>query len=533
MLINSKIVDGALLHGSYMCSFLKSGEIPAGHAEMKAENGQRLWRAALQSMPELKSDTSEFHMEPRKILDLVAYTSANFIANLSSANRDLLAETLRHFCCNAEASELIDLHMKMHVRVDDAPTVAKLFRSSSLSWTKLNDSSRLVVQLPKVISCNLGLFECTSPNEIRYARQVLESPAFQRRWGTTCALLKDRGCEPYLDAKGLKADIMAFGLFVRCCKGAASDYAVANDTIRDSFLELGNLEEVSRCWERALKSDASQEEQASFGINAESQRAALDLLHQQLQATEEHVTLLEEHVQQHDNDIREHGSCISELQQHSIPPTNRLYICGYLDERVDYDQFSIDRLAVLKIFGSLVCEKLGAEGIRDTVATEPTDYGHRNVYDNRKHLSAFEHCLPLLPTAIELRFSNVTMQEFFNAAMNKEDKMQLLRDIGQPDLANATTDKERATVIVNRSQSLFFVFRKAVQVHCEMHSIPFGSRMILTDWDKLFTEAKITYNSQREAKVTKAAAKAAAKAEKAAAKAAAKVNTRSVRARHT
>jgi hypothetical protein len=364
------VVDGALLHGSYVCSFLKSGEIPAGHAEMNANHGQRIWRAALQSIPTLKSDTSEFHMEPRKIIDLVVYAPANFIANLSSANCELITEMLRHFCCDAEASELIDLHTKMHIRVEDTPTVAKLFRSSSLSWTKHNDFSRLVVRLPKVISGNLELFECTISNESHYVRQVLQSPAFQRCWGTTCALLKDRGCEPYLDAKGLKADIMAFGLFVRCCKGAASDYAVASDTIRDSFLELGNLEEVSRCWERALKSDASPEEQASFGINAESQRAALDLLHQQLQATEEHVALLEEHqqalegqqqaleeqhhvivghVQQHDNDIREHGSCISELQQHSIPPANRLYICGYLDERVDYYPLRIYSIAVLKI----------------------------------------------------------------------------------------------------------------------------------------------------------------------------------------
>jgi hypothetical protein len=250
MLVNSKIVNGALLHGSYMCTFLKTGRIPAGHEEMNAAHGQRLWRTALQSMPSLESDTDEFHMEPRDVINLVVYTPANFVSKLSFENCQLIAEMLRHFQCNTEASELVEFHSKMHSQVEE--TVAKLFRSSSLSWTKHGNSPRMVVHLQKVISSNLEIFECTSTNETHYARQVLNSPAFRRRWSILCTLLDRRGCEPYLDVTGLKADVMAFGLFIRCCKGTVSDFAIAGDTIRDGFLELGNLDEVKRCWAQAL-----------------------------------------------------------------------------------------------------------------------------------------------------------------------------------------------------------------------------------------------------------------------------------------
>lgn len=81
----------------------------------------------------------------------------------------------------------------------------------------------------------------------------------------------------------------------------------------------------------------------------------------------------------------------------------------------------LSRLEVCKIFGGLVSFVLGQKGLRNTVAREETEYGYRNVYDNRVHRETFEECLQtLLPQALTKTTTTPIMK--------KEDLKVLLRD---------------------------------------------------------------------------------------------------------
>jgi hypothetical protein len=109
----------------------------------------------------------------------------------------------------------------------------------------------------------------------------LESSTFQRRWGALCALLQQRRkqsncdyCPPPM-VNGTKMDLVAFHLFIRCCGGPISNITIAQDTLRAAFIGLGDLREASKVLEEISRSEASAEEQMSFGIDAKSQADAL------------------------------------------------------------------------------------------------------------------------------------------------------------------------------------------------------------------------------------------------------------------
>ena len=237
---------------------------------------------------------------------------------------------------------------------------------------------------------------------------------------------------------------------------------------------------------------------------------------------------------------------IEVLQLSAIPESNRLYVCGFVDQHfnIEKDFPQLLRLEVLGIFGSLVCQSLGEQGLRHTVAKEPRgDGSFRNVYDNQIHLQTFEECRALLPGAVKeaaVRKSTRALpqashvpdpfnmdvgqpeqrpyrspQALFDWEMGRltpEQQRYLFRDFGDKKLAEAATERARMIVLENRRKSVWFIFHGLFQVEMRMAA---NQGQVVNSADvaaRVFKEACDTYEQNRQKKADKESAKEARRA---------------------
>jgi hypothetical protein len=116
---------------------------------------------------------------------------------------------------------------------------------------------------------------------------------------------------------------------------------------------------------------------------------------------------------------------IGESLTTSIPEPNRLYVCACVDRHFLYESTELPRITILRLFEGLVTKLLSEKGFRETIGKEETSNGslkHRNVYDDRIHLEAFQECFRTLPLhfpllcTIQRMLSRSTNQSYHNGS---------------------------------------------------------------------------------------------------------------------
>jgi hypothetical protein len=85
---------------------------------------------------------------------------------------------------------------------------------------------------------------------------------------------------------------------------------------------------------------------------------------------------------------------------------------------------------------------------------------------------------------------------FFDAAMNRENQLEIFADVEDSKLEDAETPEARTRVLMSRMDSLFFVFRRELTVQEKVNpQIPKEEQMI-----RAFRFAKEEYNKKRSSK---------------------------------
>lgn len=200
-----------------------------------------------------------------------------------------------------------------------------------------------------------------------------------------------------------------------------------------------------------------------------------------------------------------------------IPAPHKLYVCGYVDARFDYNSTELPRSYVLRAFGALVTQALVSNNLRDTIGSEETSYGRRNVYDSRIHMQHFDDCYKnklsaeLANELAKYRANQVKedtglIRLFFNDQVLKhENRDELFKDIGDTKLSDAADDSlKRERVFGERMTALWFVFKKELEARLRASSSS-SSRSTSDENIRMeaFVAAKKLYTDQRLAKKVK------------------------------
>ena len=510
----SGLLTDAKIKAAYLCGFLNTGILAANSRAVDAQGGIRLWNSRKCHVPdEHKGENNTVSTEG--VVPLIGYT--DFINNMD--------EHRLHSVCDLLSTEqqltLQEFYNKMKPTIDDMNSdVSKLFKSqkAALSWQQIdgNRQQRLVVDAANIVNSNLALFDCTEGNASRYVKTVLKSEAFIRRYVHLVATLqKDHKDCPAPIIESTKMDLIAFHLFVRCCKGPASDLALTKDALRGAFIGLGDVREAVKVLEEISKSDASKEEQSSYGIDEKTQQEALETLRKQVDSIEEQMCEVQMAVEGLDDDLEF-------LKTQIIPAPHRLYIGAYVDKHFDYSTTKLPRDEVLKAFGSLVTQAINEKGMRATLGHD----GQRNIYDDRIHLDFFDDCLAnkfenklaeelVRFEAAAARERNAHARIFFEKAVDREDEAELFKDMTDSKLSDAGDDPvERARVLHDRRRSFCFVFKRELSVRDKASC---GYTL-----EEVYQQAKKTYIQQRLDKKEKEEQKKRRREEKNAAAAAKK-----------
>jgi hypothetical protein len=513
------IVDGKI-KASYLCGYLNTGVLAINSKIVEKQSGGRLWSNRKVHVPEKYKEGINFIL-PEGVVHLMAYT--DFMSKMDEARLEALSKI-----CPVEG--LKELYEKFQGDISDGCKMSKLFKceKAALSWHMEEEGecccSRLLVDAAMVVAANLILFECSFTHASRFVKTVLESSIFECRWGALCATLQQRRkqsncdyCPPPI-MNGTKMDLMAFHLFVRCCSGPVSDLTTAQGGLRAAFVGLGDLREASKVLEEISRSEASPKEQASYGIDAETQADALVALRAQV------ASIAEEFVEvKTDVDI---------LKTNIIPAPNRIYVCGYIDTHFDYSSTELPRLRVLCLFGGLVSRLLGEKGLRETIGSEETSgpWKKRNVYDDRVHLESFHECLATLSAHCATELEKLgeetcfhrSHRNLYDSALGEVDKDELFKDMTDTKLADAGDDRdERERVFIEREKGLWYIFKTELEVK-ERAS---GGTAATEDLaGEAFEKAVALYTQRRLDKKNKETEKKKQKAAKAVAKAVAKAS---------
>lgn len=164
------------------------------------------------------------------------------------------------------------------------------------------------------------------------------------------------------------------------------------------------------------------------------------------------------------------------LKKNVIPAPNRLYVCAYMDVHFDYTSTKVPRQQVLRAFDTLVSQVLGEKGLLETVRSEKTAFGYRNVYDKRIHAECFDDCLQnRFAERLELELvkhrrekakeQSVILRHFFDHRVEQENYEELFKDISDTKLSDAGDNmKERERVLNSRKNALWFVFKKEYEL---------------------------------------------------------------------
>ncbi len=502
------IANGRIL-APYLCGYLNTGILATTSKILDSQNGSRTWNDRKIHVPdEYKCDTNL--ILPAGIPHLVAYT--DFISRMDEARLEAVCKI-----CPEEKEKLKEFYAKFQASFDGGCChVSKLFKSdkSALSWQMIPEygcGTRLMVDAAKIVSANLELFGCShKKNATRHVKMVLTSKELERRWGALGLALERRkqNCPPPKIVDGTKLDFLGFHLFLRCCKGPASDLTTVEDAVRGAFIGLGDLREASKILEEISKSEATTEEQASYGVDGKTQADSLEALRAQVASIVEDFSEVKTKVETMDTTVETMGTvvetigttvdtmgttvetmgttvetmgtAVETLRTNIIPSPNRIYVCGYMDKHFAYESTALPRLEVLRLFGGLVSKLLGDKGLRETIGKEETttasgQWKQRNVYDDRIHLEAFGECFKTLPLHLpgelakfrreeEYRFKR-SVRDLYNEMLTGVNKDELFKDVGDTKLRDAGEDREkRERVFIDREQSLWFTFRKEYEV---------------------------------------------------------------------
>ena len=398
----------------------------------------------------------------------------------------------------------------------------------AIEWVVINEtngSGFLQADFALIVSKNLDAFGVSARNEKRYVANVLGSETFQRRYRNFVERLQSKNPEArvHLDAENLKGDLLAFALFIRCCNGPVSDSIIVEDALRDAFVGHGDFRPVLELFEDALAAGAltTPIEQAAVGVTPETNSECLRELQAGLAQALKRLDETDTTVNTMQSDVRTLQTDLGVLQLSAIPESHRLYVCGFADQHfnIETDFPQLTRLEVLGIYGSLICRSLGQQGLRNSVAKEPRgDGSFRNVYDDRVHLSTFEDCRALLPAAVAeevaRRSIRLSPQALFDREMDRltlDQRQHLFRDIRgskSQKLSEATTDRDRELVLLDRRKSVWFIFSRLFQADMNVAANHGHVADAAEVASRVFKEACEQYEDSRLKKAQKESAQA-------------------------
>jgi hypothetical protein len=532
--LSALVVDGGKIKAPYLCGYLNTGILATDSKTLDVQSGPRLWANRKTRVPEDYKDGMNLIL-PGAVPYLVART--DFISKMDKARFNAVSKMITAMTAEnaAVVVQLKEFYYKFYGDDDSCNNckVSKLFRSekATMFWHEFPEGNRLLVDVAKIVAANLEMFNCPKTQAARYVKTVMGSNDFERRWGALCIILqrrKQNSC-PLPVVEGTKMDFMAFHLFIRCCKGPASDFICAEDALRSTFIGLGDLREASKILAEIISNSqaTSTEEQASYGIDEKTQADAVAGLRIQVEGIKEELSEVKTKVgvMNEEMDI---------LMTNIIPAPNRIYVCGYMDKHFAYESTTLPRLDVLRLFGGLVSKLLGEKGLRETIGKEETttasfasgQWKQRNVYDDRIHLEAFGECFKTLPLHLpgelakfrreeEYRFKR-SVRDLYNEALTDVNKDELFKDVGDTKLKDAGEDREkRERIFIDREQGLWFIFKKEYEVLQRSSSDGGFAEAAFKSAAALYTKRRMDKkNKEDEKKKRKAEAKAAAQLKK-------------------
>lgn len=515
--LSAMVVDGGKIKAPQLCGYLNTGVLATDSKTLDDQNGPRLWANRKTRVPEEHKDGMNLIL-PGAIPYLVART--DFISKMDKDRFDAVSKMITTITGENSSTtvQLNEFYYKFQDDGNNACKVSKLFRSekATMCWHELpGGGNRLLVDVAKIVAANLEIFNCPKTQAARYVKTVMGSNDFERRWAALCIIIqrrKQNSCPlPVVD--GTKMDFMAFHLFIRCCKGPASDFICAEDALRSTFIGLGDLREASKILAEIISNSqvATTEEQASYGIDEKTQADAVAGLRIQVAGIKEELSEVKTKVESMNEEM-------DILMTNIIPAPYRLFVCGYVDERFDYKSTELPRERILRVFGGLVTQALGECGMRDTIGTESTSYGQRNVYDIRVHLECFDKCYKeKLPARIveelvkfrvqETRNVNLGNRDFFNQAVDQENRDELFKDITDTKLADAGSDPiERERVFYDRSNSMWFIFKKELDIATKAggeDDVTVNRTNVFESCKKIYTQRRMDNKTKQDEKIEK------------------------------